>query len=215
MNAGGAPARQRTLRAQGRQTMRKLLEAGIEVFDKRGYSGARVDDICERAGTSHGTFYLYFASKEDLFRALLLDVGEEMTGLAASLPAVPSDRSGYDAIRSFVEDFYDLYRHYHPVIRAWMETQVGDIEMAVMGAGVLGAFAGALADRVREIDPPPVEDPDLAALAMVAMVERFFYYSVIKIVPLERDRMLDTLAGMLHVGLFGGERDPRPATSRG
>ncbi|MHB8464780.1 MAG: helix-turn-helix domain-containing protein, partial [Acidimicrobiales bacterium] len=67
--AGGGPAQERTLRAQGRRTMRRLLDAAIVVFDKRGYHAARVDDICKVAHTSHGTFYLYFSSKDDLFRA--------------------------------------------------------------------------------------------------------------------------------------------------
>src|SRR5690349_21936859 len=71
---GGVPAQERELRAQGRKTMRKLLEAGIKVFGRRGYHAARVDDIVKEARTSHGTFYLYFSNKEDLFRALLHDV---------------------------------------------------------------------------------------------------------------------------------------------
>ena len=44
----------------------------------KGYHPARVDDIVKVAKTSHGTFYLYFSNKEDLFHALVLDVAEEM-----------------------------------------------------------------------------------------------------------------------------------------
>ena len=65
---GGTPAQDRELRAQGRETVRKLLEAGLIEFEERGFSGVRVDDVVRRAGISHGTFYLYFANKEDLFR---------------------------------------------------------------------------------------------------------------------------------------------------
>ena len=61
-NRGGAPAQERELRAQGRKTMRKLLDAGMTVFERRGYHAARVDDIVKVARTSHGTFYLYFAN---------------------------------------------------------------------------------------------------------------------------------------------------------
>src|SRR6266581_233794 len=64
---GGRPAQDRELRAQGRQTVRRLLEAGLAEFDQRGFQAVRVDDIVRRARTSHGTFYLYFANKEDLF----------------------------------------------------------------------------------------------------------------------------------------------------
>src|SRR5581483_9860547 len=185
MNAGGAPARQRTLRAQGRQTMRRLLEAGIEVFDKRGYHGARVDDICAAANTSHGTFYLYFSSKEDLFRALVEDVSDQMVHLAEAMPVITADADGYAALRTWIESFYDSYLHFHPVIRAWMETEVGNLDLGGMGAGVLGAFTQALVDRIGS------DHAMMAALAAVAMVERFSYYSVIQIVPLDRTDVID------------------------
>src|SRR5262245_1372433 len=81
----GAPAQTRELRARGRETMRKLLDAGVEVFAARGYHAARVDDIVKLAETSHGTFYLYFSNKEDLFRALTEEVAAEMQTLAESL----------------------------------------------------------------------------------------------------------------------------------
>ncbi|MGI8448107.1 MAG: TetR/AcrR family transcriptional regulator, partial [Streptosporangiaceae bacterium] len=60
---GGAPAQDRELRAQGRQTVQKLLDAGLAEFDDRGFQAVRVDDVVRRAKISHGTFYLYFANK--------------------------------------------------------------------------------------------------------------------------------------------------------
>jgi AcrR family transcriptional regulator len=53
---GGRPAQDRELRAQGRQTLRNLLEAGLAEFDERGFQAVRVDDIVRRAQISHGTF---------------------------------------------------------------------------------------------------------------------------------------------------------------
>src|SRR5262249_12804599 len=57
--AMGTPVQGRELRARGRRTMRKLLDAGVEIFAQRGFHAARVDDIVKLAKTSHGTFYLY------------------------------------------------------------------------------------------------------------------------------------------------------------
>ncbi len=206
-SVGGTPAQERNLRSQGRRTLRKLLDAAIVVFDKRGYHGARVDDIVSVAKMSHGTFYLYFSSKEDLFRALLADCSQEMVALSESMPPITTDAAGYAALRDWLGRFFALFRHYHPVIRAWMETtDAGQADLAVLGADVLGHFAKTLVERVREIDPPPVADPETAALAMVAMVERFSYYAVVKLAPLDRDQMLDTMATILHNGLFGGIR---------
>src|ERR671929_699947 len=91
---GGAPAQERELRAQGRKTMRRLLDAAMVVFEKRGFHAARVDDIVKVAKTSHGTFYLYFSNKEDLFRALLADVGEEVDAILETLGDVGPDEAG-------------------------------------------------------------------------------------------------------------------------
>src|SRR3989440_12685336 len=104
---GGAPAQERELRAQGKKTMRKLLDAGMTVFERRGYHAARVDDIVKVARTSHGTFYLYFANKEDLFRALLADVAEELNALSESLGDVGAGEDGYRELRAWLGRFLD------------------------------------------------------------------------------------------------------------
>src|SRR5580700_7133512 len=77
LDPGGGPASRRALRNQGRRTMRKLLDAAMEAFDRRGYHATRVNDIVEIAKTSHGTFYLYFSNKEDLLRALVAEAAVE------------------------------------------------------------------------------------------------------------------------------------------
>jgi AcrR family transcriptional regulator len=208
--AGGLPAQSRELRKQGKETLRKLLEAAIDVLDERGYNGARVDDIARAANTSHGTFYLYFANKDDLFEALVAGVTEQMHDLAEALPSIKENKSGYDELRAWLASFYDLYEHYHPVIRAWTEINSQNAEMARTGALVLRRFTDVLVRRVREIDPPPVSDPETAALAMVSMVERATFYAVVRLVRVDREALLDNLATILHVGLFGGIRRRRP-----
>ena len=90
----GEPASKRALRSQGRKTMRKLLDAAMVVFARRGYHAARVDDIVKVARTSHGTFYLYFSNKEDLLRALVAEAGEVVAALDDALGPVGPDAAG-------------------------------------------------------------------------------------------------------------------------
>ena len=52
------------------QTRERLLDAALEVFSRRGYSAASVDEIAAEAGYSKGAVYSNFSSKEDLFLAL-------------------------------------------------------------------------------------------------------------------------------------------------
>ncbi len=62
----------------------ELLAAALDLFVEKGYAGTRLDDVAARAGVSKGTLYLYFANKEELFKAVarenivtpLAEVGE-------------------------------------------------------------------------------------------------------------------------------------------
>jgi AcrR family transcriptional regulator len=203
---GGAPAQERKLRDQGKKTLRKLLDAAVIVFERRGYHAARVDDIVKVAKTSHGTFYLYFANKEDLFRALLADVTNEMTLLSESLGSISPSKAGYDELRGWLARFFDLHRRYHPVIRAWTESETSDRELGRLGASVLGGMTRTLAVSISSVEPPVAADPRVAALAMVALIERFSYYVISRNLDVDAEVALDTLAGLLHVGLYGGAR---------
>ncbi|MEL6687097.1 MAG: TetR/AcrR family transcriptional regulator [Pseudomonadota bacterium] len=69
-----------------------ILEAALSEFYEKGLAAARLDDIAERAGVSKGTLYLYFSSKEDLFRGLIdhhtgpaIERIKSMVGLAPSM----------------------------------------------------------------------------------------------------------------------------------
>lgn len=50
---------------------REILGAALAVFAERGFAAARLDEIARRAGVSKGALYLYFETKEDIFRAVV------------------------------------------------------------------------------------------------------------------------------------------------
>ena len=49
----------------------EITAAALELFVERGYAATRLEDVAARAGISKGTLYLYFANKEDLFKAVV------------------------------------------------------------------------------------------------------------------------------------------------
>ncbi|MGD8476243.1 MAG: TetR/AcrR family transcriptional regulator [Burkholderiales bacterium] len=49
----------------------ELMSAALELFVERGFAATRLEDVAARAGVSKGTLYLYFSSKEDLFKAVV------------------------------------------------------------------------------------------------------------------------------------------------
>ncbi len=49
----------------------ELLEAALDLFVEKGFSATRAEEVAARAGVSKGTLFLYFQSKEDLFKAVV------------------------------------------------------------------------------------------------------------------------------------------------
>ena len=81
-------------------TLDRLFTAAIELFGERGYAGATVDDIVERAGVAKGTVYYHFRSKSELVSALLDD---GLRRLAASFRSeLEGAQGGAAALRALV-----------------------------------------------------------------------------------------------------------------
>jgi len=198
----GRPAEGRELRARGVETMHRLLTAGVTVFGRRGLHAARVDDIVKAANTSHGTFYRYFASKEDLFRALTTDVADRLGELADSLGEIGPGPEGAAELRAWVARFRDVYDQYGPVIQTWTEAEQDDTPEGRLGADVLAQFVARLAERIRAAGVTAV-DADVAAVALVAMIERLTYYSTTRQVPADTDAVTEVLATAAQRSLFG------------
>ena len=49
----------------------ELLEAALALFVEKGFAGSRAEEVAQRAGVSKGTLYLYYPSKEELFKAVV------------------------------------------------------------------------------------------------------------------------------------------------
>ncbi|MBV6507672.1 MAG: hypothetical protein JJLCMIEE_00727 [Acidimicrobiales bacterium] len=179
--------------------MGKLLHAGVQVFADRGYHAARVDDIVKVAKASHGSFYLYFSNKEDLFNALVVEVAERLGSLASELEVLDPTDAGYDAFCEWVEHFADLYREYGPIIQAWTEIKVNDTRGESPEPDL---FAGLRSELAGHIDPSAGVDPDVAALAIVSMIERFNYYVASKQVRADDDEVVETLARVTFNALY-------------
>ena len=96
------------------------------------------------------------------------------------------------------------------VWQAWTEAETGASEFGRLGTELMTRFTQVLIDRIEETSVVDL-DPQIAALAMVAMIERFNYYLLSRQTPVTRDQMLDTLTTIAHVALFGGKPKAREA----
>lgn len=199
------------MQTRGERTRLRLLDAGAEVFARKGYHATRVDDIVQVAQTSHGTFYLYFTSKDDLFAQLATAIGTELEALTATLDDLGPGDAGRAALEAWIDGFTDFYERSGPVIRAWTEAESRSHELGRLGTETLAAFTAALTDRITTVVPRDL-DPATASLAIVAMLERLHYYVAAGQVRVDRARMVRTLARVTYAALFG---PPAPNGARG
>jgi AcrR family transcriptional regulator len=86
----------------------ELIAAALDLFVERGYAATRLDEVAARAGVSKGTLYLYFSSKEDLFKAVVREtivpmIAEYHRGIEQS--ELPSDR----LLRDFFRQWWDMF----------------------------------------------------------------------------------------------------------
>src|SRR5436305_3441117 len=95
--------RTRAARAEGRTARDELLTAALEVFARRGYRDAGVDEIAGEAGYSKGALYWHFSGKEELLAALLEErIDSAMRDRVALLASAPPERDmSLEATREF------------------------------------------------------------------------------------------------------------------
>src|SRR5262249_4911542 len=144
-----------------------------------------------------------------LFRALATECAEEMKALAGTLGPVDVGPAGVAELRRWIGEFLGIYRRYGAVIRAWMEDQVVDRELVRLGLDAFGVLTAALQSQIEAARPAHLPDVALATPAMLAMIERFAYFTSSRDLGITDEVAADTLATMIHRGFFGAN-----ATSR-
>ena len=100
---------------RGRRTLRAILDAAGAEFGERGFHDTGITQITQRAGVALGTFYTYFDSKEEVFRALVRDLSgqvREVVGpqLQTSDRYFEAEQAGRQAFFEFVTEHKEIYR---------------------------------------------------------------------------------------------------------
>lgn len=114
MNQHSTPSKTPKTR-RGRQTREKLLAAAEIAFGERGFHDTAISDITQRAGVALGTFYVYFNSKEEIFRALVSHMSRlTRQWIAERVAEAPdrlaAERQGLAAFIDFVRRHGNLYK---------------------------------------------------------------------------------------------------------
>ncbi len=104
-----AAKRKRETRAEKQaRTRAELIATAAEVFARRGYNGASVEEIAEQAGYSHGAVYSNFEGKADLFLAVFEEyMAERARELAETQVALPDEAPLEARARALADQWMD------------------------------------------------------------------------------------------------------------
>ncbi|MGI8573828.1 MAG: TetR/AcrR family transcriptional regulator [Egibacteraceae bacterium] len=163
-------------RGRGAQTAARLRQAAREAFGELGWHATRVQDIVQRAGVSHGTFYTYYENKAACLDDLVRASQTEFVALAAA-PWQADDVRG--ALERVIGGFLDVYQRDAVVLHTWLQAAREEPDFGTLYRKSRGLFVDRVAEHVRQVvvasgrrsGPPPIT----TASALVAMVEHFAY----------------------------------------
>jgi AcrR family transcriptional regulator len=105
----------RALSARGTRTRQRLIEAAEQVFGSLGYHEASIVKITEAAGVGQGTFYLYFASKKEVFDELVRELNRRVRhamkqASSQGTTRLEAELLGFGAYFAFTTEHPALYR---------------------------------------------------------------------------------------------------------
>lgn len=149
-----------------------ILQAAISLFAQRGFADAGISDIARAAGVSHGTVFLYFTSKEALFRAAVLEPLEEFAG--RSLEVMEGEGSALARVRRLVRDHVREVAADRSYLQVVGEVRgraewFGDLaaEIAAIIYRVVSRLSGLVTEGVKAGDLAPGV-PDIIAASYIA-----------------------------------------------
>ena len=151
----------------------EIIAAALDIFAEKGFAAARLDDIAARAGVSKGALYLYFPTKQDIFRAVVeqgvapnLDIvraglaaptedfANLLRGLMKALPSVIATTSTGGIVKMVIGES----RNFPELAQAWHDKLVQPVLAAMTDAIAAAQARGELR----------AGDPRLYAVSLVA-----------------------------------------------
>jgi AcrR family transcriptional regulator len=188
------------------RTRAQLIGAGAAVFARRGYVAASLDEVAEEAGLTKGAVYSNFASKEDLFQAVIEDrLNEPMKDIADVLNSNvgTTEEQAMAGARAFVG-----------VVEREREVFLLSLEMNIHVARhpeLAPAFAAQRREQLAEVadiitehasgDPLPLP-ADQMAIAVEALSQGIALHALV-----DPDGVPDDLLGRVYAVLFRKPED--------
>ncbi len=166
------------------KTKAALIEAAIKIFEQKGFQHARVSDIVSAAGVAQGTFYIYFRSKEEIFR-------ESCNGFINQIKEMFIQRTKHlfdgdtadEIIRNLyqvVSDIIDIYQKNLAVAGLLFREGIGNGRLfKEIYEDILSIFLSLIEEQIKKAMSKgfmSIEDTEIASVLLFGLFERSLFY---------------------------------------
>ena len=184
----------------------QLVNAARDVFGKKGYHEATVDDITRAAGVAKGTFYLYFEEKREIYYELVRTFLQHVKDIGASVAReVKTPQAFFARCETAAHELLRVFAEHFALARlAYRESMSLDANLEQMLREFYRDLARVEADNIRlgiELGLFRPVDPLVCAYAHIGMVERVAFGLLAEDRPPKPEHVVRELLAIAFEGL--------------
>jgi AcrR family transcriptional regulator len=194
------PREPRQKRSLAKRT--RLKAAALTQFGDKGYEGASIEQIAQRANLAVGGFYQHYRSKRQLLLALMDELLEKLSRLDLEPKAFTDVRTGLHGLlsRAFSHDL-----RYLGAYRAWQEAVLSDPDLARKQAQIHAWTTRRVTTVFQLLQQLPNARPGVDIPGLARVMDSFFWSLLAQAVRMpaaELNRWIDAATHLIYHALF-------------
>jgi AcrR family transcriptional regulator len=192
-------------------TEENLLQAAIILMSKKGYHRTTVADIVKAAGVSQGTFYIYFDSKNAMFKKLMERfyslLENAIIAVDLNSETIKTTEDLGLQIRAAIRNVLVVYQENAVLARIFLREAIGlEPDFAELWDSIieqLAAVGAFVMENAIQRGLLPPQNSQIVAHCVVGMIERVAYYWLFKENEYELEEVVDALTRFELFGVSG------------
>lgn len=213
------PADGTLLTARGVRSRAALLAAARRLFGSKGYANTKIADITQEAGRALGSFYTYFANKEEVLEQLAEDFKAEIDARMMELDLTSADP--YEVVRELCAVYWHSCRSHSAELAAIFQASMMDERFAERWREIRADARRNIAAGIRAVGragQAENPDPEATASALGSMMDYFCYVWLIEGGEAGRSSLpdevaIETMARVLYRTVFAAPEPTRRESS--
>jgi AcrR family transcriptional regulator len=191
------PRQKRSLEKRAR-----LKAAGLALFGEKGFEGAPIEDIAQRAKLAVGGFYQHFRSKRQLLLVLMDELLEKLSRLDLRPQAMADPRTG---LRELLSRAFSHDLNYLGAYRAWQEAALSDAALARKQREIHAWTTSRVTAVFQFLQQLPGARQGVDIPGLASAMDTFFWSLLAQAVRLPKakwNRQIDTATHLIYHALF-------------